>query len=338
MKKIVSILLCSCLILSLFGCSPKSEDKQKEKDTVTEASNEADSKKDIDFPKDTITAIVPFGVGGTADLLTRGVAGQGEKYFGKPMVVTNVLGAGGAVALTEYLKEKANTHKIQMVGINQFALAPFVKEVAYKWEDFEPVIGLIEQQFVLLANPKTSKIKSLEDLIEYGKENTIKYGSDGPGTLTYLLQLELFKQAGVDAKTIVYNGAVESMNQLLGGHIDVAVTEVSLAKEHVKNGDLVPLTIFNNKPFTGYENVEDVPAVTDLGYDVVATGDLFFVTRAGTDPEVIQKLHDGIAEIYKDEDFIKFISGMGKEPNPIDNKEIKEKVNKQIEAIKTFLE
>ena len=65
--------------------------------------------KDVNWPEKPVIITVPWAVGGLADQANRALAQQGQKYLGQPIIPENKIGAGGIVALTEYLREKPNS-------------------------------------------------------------------------------------------------------------------------------------------------------------------------------------------------------------------------------------
>lgn len=123
-----------------------------------------------------VTIITPWAVGGLADQINRAMSEYGKEQYGQPLLADNILGSGGAVALTEYTKEKPNTHKLILGGEGSFAIAPLTMKVAYKFEDFVPVINIYSSTFVLVTNPRTKvdSIPSLKEYIAKGKKSKLR--------------------------------------------------------------------------------------------------------------------------------------------------------------------
>lgn len=98
-----------------------------------------------DWPSEPITVICPWAVGGVADLVNRAAAVYGEEQLGQPVLATNELGAGGNVALTNYLKNSANTHNLIFGGEGGFSIAPNIEgkeAIMFKYADFIPVFNM----------------------------------------------------------------------------------------------------------------------------------------------------------------------------------------------------
>lgn len=128
------------------------------------------------WPTAPVTIITPWAVGGLADQINRAMSEYGKEQYGQPLLADNILGSGGAVALTEYTKEKPNTHKLILGGEGSFAIAPLTMKVAYKFEDFVPVINIYSSTFVLVTNPRTKvdSIPSLKEYIAKGKKSKLR--------------------------------------------------------------------------------------------------------------------------------------------------------------------
>jgi tripartite-type tricarboxylate transporter receptor subunit TctC len=266
--------------------------------------NGASKKGNLDYPKKQLKIIVPGGPAGNMSVNTRIVAKYLEKEIGKPVVVENRPGAGGIIGATEYLLEKANSETIIVLPSLIQAVAPLYRKVHYKADDFVPIIGLTSEVSLVLANPKKTGIKNFKDLLKYGKEKTVMFGSGGPGTYNYLAEAALFKKAGIKANTIPHKSAGEGITNVLGGHTDVTLAAAPLVADYVTDGSLKPLFVFGRKPYTGFSGVT-VPDIASLGYKVDFDSYVYFAARKGTDKKVINFLYQKIKSVYQNREFRK---------------------------------
>ena len=276
------------------------------------------------WPGEAITMTCPWGAGGIADLTIRAIAQYGEKYFGYPIVPVVRTGAGGAVAITEFTKYKPNDPQIIMASEGLFAITPLTNTVSYSWDDYVPVIGSAYSAFSLVSK-SGSGIKTLEDLIAYGKENTVTIAITGDG----LLFVGAFcTEAGIDYTAVPYSSANEQLAAVLAGDVDVGVTHPALAKENYRAGEINPLVVFDDEPWV--DEVYNIPPVTDFGFDVVFPNQNFFLMPAGTDPEIIRTVHENIAQIYQEPDFIEVTKKLNIVMRPADKEEIEAHINNAI--------
>lgn len=319
MKKLVKVIACT-LALTLgvagVGC-------QKKEDKST-----ADS-----WPKEAVTIICPWAVGGLADQVNRAMAQYGEALLGQPLLADNVLGSGGAVALTNYLQEKPNSHKLIFGGEGSFAIAPLTSEVTYKFEDFIPVINIYSSTFVLSANSKTG-IDSFKGLEEYAKNNTIKVATNGTASSEALQCAALFDEMGAKFQIIPYDGANEALTAAISGEVDFAVTHASLAREFVKSGDVLPVVAFDKEKVI--DEVYNLDCVADYGYDTWMTNVCAVFMRAGTEQAVVDKMYDVILNILKNEEFLATAQNIGLNIDPMTGEEVKAYIDSCMEKAEKY--
>ncbi|HZG85408.1 tripartite tricarboxylate transporter substrate binding protein [Paenibacillus sp.] len=309
MRRNAIVALLVVTLLAMVGCS--------------QATNGSSS-----YPSGDLTFLVPYPAGGVNDIVTRQVAQMGKEYFNHPAVVLNRPGASGTLGTTEYMQEKANSHKLLLASRSIFVTVPLVQDVQYAFADIEPVIGIDNVEFIVYTNPKKTGIDSVEKLIEYGKSNTIKYGSAGPGSDLHLIQAGLFAMAGVKAEAVVFGGGGEAINNVAAGHIDVAVGPPGAGLTLIKEGSIVPIAVAGPAAYTGFEGMT-VPTLKETGYDISYPGLNFFAMKAGTDAANIQFMYDQIAKIYETEAFKEVVNNTKLDLKPIGPDEIKQYIAEQ---------
>ena len=290
-KKLLASVMVMMVGVTVIGCQSK------------DASGEATE----NWPTEAVTIICPWAVGGLADQVNRAMSEYGKELLGQPLLADNVLGSGGAVALTQYLQEKANSHKL-IFGEGSFAIAPLTSEVAYKFEDFIPVINVYSSTFVLSANPKTN-VDSFKALEEYAKNNVIKVATNGTASSEAMQCAALLNEMGANYQVVPYDGANEALTAAVSGEVDFAVTHASLAREFVKSGDVNPVVAFDEKKLV--DEVYNLDCVVDYGYDTWMTNVCAVFMRAGTDQVVVDKMYDVLNQILTNEKFLATADNIG---------------------------
>ncbi|MGY6772866.1 tripartite tricarboxylate transporter substrate binding protein [Gallibacterium sp. ZY190522] len=318
LKKLLAVSLAGVLGLSLLtGCK---EDKKAQQE----------------WPSGPVTIITPWAVGGLADQVNRAMSEFGKAQFGQPLLADNILGSGGAVALTEYLKEKPNSTKMIFGGEGSFAIAPLTMKVAYKFEDFVPVINVYSSTFILLTNPRTG-VKSYQDLaqaIKEGKE--IKIGANGVNSSEALQSAALIDEMSGKFKIIPYEGANQALAAVVSGEIDFAVTHASLAKEFAKAGNIIPVIAFDNKPLK--DDVYDLPSVTQFGHDTWMTNICAVFMRAGTDPANVEKAYNALKNIMQEPKFQQVAKNIGVNIDIQDSQWVKSYIDSTMVKAKKYAE
>lgn len=278
-----------------------------------------------EWPTAPVTIITPWAVGGLADQINRAMSEYGKEQYGQPLLADNILGSGGAIALTEYVKEKPNTHKLILGGEGSFAIAPLTMNVAYKFDDFVPVINIYSSTFVLLANPKT-KVNNMETLKDYiAKGKLIKVGVNGTNSSEALQTAALITEMGGKFKLIPYDGANEALTAVVSGEVTFATTHASLAREFVKNGDVKPVVAFDEKKLQ--DDVYNLDSVVDHGFDTWMTNICAVFIRAGTDQAIVDKNYNALKAILENPKLQQTAKNIGIRLDIRDGKAVKEYID-----------
>jgi tripartite-type tricarboxylate transporter receptor subunit TctC len=257
-----------------------------------------------------ITIVVPVTVGGNMDVKARIFAKYLPKYVeGVNVVVENRPGASGITALTEYLLEKPDTSKILYLSLGHSIITPFFSETRYTKDDFVPLYVTDSVENGLFVNPAKTGVKTVADLIAYGKGKIVKFGANSNND-TFLMTKVLLTLAGLKSDVVSANSAPEHLVNCLAGTVDVAYAALNLGRDYVEEGKLWPLGAFTVEPYTGYKGMT-VPTFTEQGYDAAYTAYTYFGIRKGTSDAVVKYLEDVFAKIGNDPDFKKEFAAAG---------------------------
>lgn len=246
---------------------------------------------------------VPFAAGGAADTIAR-IVGQGlQKTYGKSVVINNLTGAGGAIAAADLTTAQTDATEMMVGGIAMFTLTPlFNKDVKMNLDDYQFVSNLVMEDQILFVNPEASGIRDWEGLVEYGKNNRVVYGSNTPGGATHMLAAMLFGEAGIEAEAVTSDGSAKDLLALAGGNVVCAIGNASLGIQYIDEGSLVPILVFSEEPYTGYEGIE-VPTAKSFGYDVVFQTCNFLMTKKDVNPADVEAIHQAILDYSETDEF-----------------------------------
>src|ERR1700732_653612 len=163
------------------------------------------------YPDHNVTIVVPFPPGGQADLAARPVAQKIQELLGKPFIIDNRGGAGGAIGNALVARAEPDGYTLLMT-LSSLAVLPeadrlFDRPAAYEVSQFAPVARVLADP-TLLAVPVSAPWKTLQDFVDDAKKRPgeIPYGSSGPyGTLH--VAMEMFaNRAGTKLLTISFRG------------------------------------------------------------------------------------------------------------------------------------
>lgn len=279
---------------------------------VTAASSPA-----ADYPDRALKLIVPWAAGGDTDVIFRPLAPLLQKYLGEPVVIANVSGASGTVGEREAASAAPDGYTL--FGAHDFIHSVYfggMTELKYS-EAFEPVCMIASTPSVVTVGSKTPW-KSFKELVADAKKRPgqIVVGASLGSTSQYSMALAA-KAAGISFKYVPYDGTAKRMNALLGGHIEVADSNLT-QKSKVDAGLLRFLANMAEKRSPG---LEDVPTLKELGYDVEYSVNRGIMVPKGTPAAVIAKLNDACAKATKEPEYGKSMLLQGTEVRYMDPKD-----------------
>jgi tripartite-type tricarboxylate transporter receptor subunit TctC len=242
------------------------------------------------YPTKPVRLIVPFPVGGIADIYGRIVAARLGETWGQPVVVENRTGAGGNIGADLVAKSPPDGYTIGIGSIGTHAVNPtlFSRMPYDAVNDFAPIAHLLEAEGLLVVHPSVPA-NSVPELIAYARANPgkLSFASAGMGTASHLAG-ELFKSmAKVDMNHIPYKGNVPAITDLLAGQTSLIFATMPTVLPHVKAGKLRPLATIGAERSAA---APDLPTVAEAGLDGFAvTNWIGFFAPARTAPEIVQR-------------------------------------------------
>ncbi len=264
-----------------------------------------------DWPSKQITIVVPFGAGGSADLLARILATHMQGKFGQAVVVENRPGAGGSIGTGYVAKAAPDGHTLLLGTVSSIAVnAALYPNLPFNVErDLQPVTQLVSFPNLLIVNPKLP-IKDVPELIAYLKKNEgkVNYGSSGVGTSSHL-SVVMFEQAiGTKMTHIPFKSTGDVLNSMLGGNIDLAIDSMTTVWPHAKQGTIRPLAVSTPKRSA---SAPDIPTIgeTVKGFEAVAWQGLF--APAGTPRPIVDRLAAEAKRIWALPEVIKSLENAG---------------------------
>ena len=252
------------------------------------------------YPSHTVTIVVPFGPGGSADVYARVLAERLGRETGQPFVVENRPGAGAVIGTQFVAKSAPDGYTLLMMSNTQTVNESLLHHKPYAlMRDFVPVAPVNEAPLVLVVRSGLAA-KTLPELIALAKANPgkLNYASSGTGT-PYHMAGELFKSmAGIDVVHIPYKSSGEARTGVLGGQVDMMFDAVSTMADLISTGKVRALATTGK---TRSSVLPDVPTMAELGLpDYTATLWLGIVAPRGTPQAIVDLLNQKIARVVND--------------------------------------
>ena len=251
------------------------------------------------YPSKPIRIIIPFPIGGIADVFARIIGGKLNEAWGQPVVVENRAGAGGNIAAEFVAKSPPDGYTLVVgsIGTHAVNVSLFKKIPFDPVRDFAPISMMLEAEGLLVLHPSLPA-KNIKELIALAKARPgqIVYASAGNGTAGHLSGELLKSMAKVDLVHVPYKGNVPAITDLIGGQTSLLFATMPTVLPHVKSGRLNAIAVTGAKRSPA---APELPAIAETlpGYDVTNWVGAF--APAGTPRDVISKLHAEIVRVMQ---------------------------------------
>src|SRR6266700_1548387 len=249
------------------------------------------------FPSRQITLVVPFPPGGSTDVAARIMAERMRPLLGQPVIIENVGGAGGSIAVGRVARAAPDGYTFD-IGQWDTHVGSVIYPLTYDLEkDFEP-IGLISSNPQLMVAKNDLPANNLAELVAWMKLN--------PGKINFVNQNAAANVSGVlfenltkqKVQLIPYRGAGPAMTDLVAGTVDLLVVQGAVALPQIRGGKIKALANLSAKRSA---SMPDIPTADETGVPgLYMSGWFGFFAPKGTPKDVIAKLNAAAIEALAD--------------------------------------
>lgn len=291
------------------------------------------------WPSKPITYIVPFGPGGTTDVLARLLATKAGPALGTSFVIENKAGAGGSMGSDYTAKAAPDGYTIQGGTISSHAInVSLYSRLPYDpVRNFQPItlIGSMPNVLVVRAD---SPYRSVQDVMAAArsKPGSINYASSGNGTSQHLSGVFFEQMTGGKMVHVPYKSSAESLTALLSGQgADIIFENLAPALPFIKAGKLRALGVTSEKRSA---SVPEVPAIAETlpGFGIVSWQAIF--APAGVPRPVVDRLATEMIRAINDPEIRANLVAQGIEPGGMSPAELgafqKSEIDKWARVIK----
>jgi tripartite-type tricarboxylate transporter receptor subunit TctC len=260
-----------------------------------------------EYPEKPISYIIPFGPGGESDITARHQQPFFKEKFGQDVVISYKPGGGGAVGWAQLNSIKGDGYTIMGTNLPHIIVKPLQKDVGFKTDDITNVYMFHYTPDALVVT-KDSPFKTLQDLIDYAKENPGKLtlSGSGKGTANHLAQIRFDGMAGVKSTYVSFKGTGKAVAAVLGDQVKASWGYTSVGAKHSEQVRLLAVAMEARHP-----KFPDVPTFKELGFDLVSGAYRGIAVPKSTPEAVRVKLSQMIGEINADPEFRKRMENDG---------------------------
>jgi tripartite-type tricarboxylate transporter receptor subunit TctC len=245
------------------------------------------------YPSRQITLVVPFPPGGSTDVAARILAEHMRARLGQPVVIENVGGAGGSIAVGRVARAAPDGYTID-IGQWDTHVGSIIYKLDYDLQkDFEP-IGLISNNPQLMVAKKDLPAGNLKELIAWMKANPGKVNYVNQNAAANVTGVIFEKLTGQKLHYIPYRGAGPAMTDLVSGQVDLLVVQGAVALPQIRAGKIK--AIANLSPQRS-ASMSDIPTSDETGVPgLYMSGWFGFFAPKGTPKNVIATLNSAMVE------------------------------------------
>jgi len=264
------------------------------------------------YPEQTVRILVGFPAGTAPDVAARIVADRFAQNWGKPVVVENITGASGNIAVDRAAKSPRDGYTLLMGGNSSLIMSVSLTDKLPfdPVKDFAPISQIFVAANLLVVHPDVPA-KSIAELVALAraKPGELTYGHTGPGSSQHLAG-ELFKyMAKVSIQPVGYRGSTAVLPDLLAGRLTMSFSNVVNAAPLVREGKLRAFAVSSRKRSVA---APDLPTMDESGYPGFEAVPWFgLLAPVGTPQAIIDKVHQETVRVLGQPDVRKKFEDAG---------------------------
>ncbi len=248
------------------------------------------------WPSRPLRLVVPFGLGGAADVAARFVAEPLSAALGVPVVVENKPGAGGSIGTDLVAKAGADGHTLVVLGNTAAANETLQPQRGYVLlRDLTAVAPINIANNVLALHPSVPATTLPEFIAllkrEPGKWN---YAHSGPGTPYHLAGEMLKAMAGVDMVAVSFRGSNEARTALIAGQVPIMFDGIPSMAPQISGGRVRGLATTGSRRDAF---LPDLPTVAETvpGFEYPIW--IGLMMPAATPRPIVERLHAEVTRV-----------------------------------------
>ena len=254
------------------------------------------------YPARSVRIVVPFAVGGPADIYGRFLGAKLSEALGQPFVIENRPGGGSIVGTDAVVKSAADGYTLLVMSNTHTVNETLIPKKPFDlMKDLAPISGINYSDLLLVVHPSVPA-GNLREFIALAKSQPgkLNYASSGPGT-PYHMAGELFKyMAGVDIVHVPHKGSDQARTAILGGQVQMMFDAITTMAGQARAGKVKALGTSGTARSAITPEMPTVSEAGVQGYE--ATIWLGLMAPAGTPRPVLERLSAEVNRIVNSAD------------------------------------
>ncbi|APE44451.1 Bordetella uptake protein [Sulfitobacter alexandrii] len=285
-----------------------------------------------EYPERAIEVTIPAPAGGGTDTSARKLATLLEEELGTSLAILNVAGGGGSVGVTQFMMDKPTGYSLLATWNSPITTVPQVQNVAYDIDSFTPIASTSETAYTMCVSPDFPAETGEEFLAELAANpGKYTYGNDGIGGTMQMAAERIFQAKEIEAVAIPFGGAGETLQNFLGGHVDIYGGSISPVLPYTESGEAKCLIVTSANPV---EALPKAAGLEELGLGAEET--LLWrmvLAPAGLDPAIAERLAAALETTVNDPSYVEFLATKGEIPNVVTGDALAERLRNEYDAL-----
>jgi tripartite-type tricarboxylate transporter receptor subunit TctC len=263
------------------------------------------------WPSRPIRFVVPVAPGGATDVAARLLKEPISKALGVPIIVENKTGGAGVIATESVVHSPPDGYTFAIVYTSHAGNPALLESVPYdSIKDITPV-AFVWRAYLAFSVNKDVPITNIAELVARAKEEPgkLSYATGGVGLASHFAGARLEQVAGIKLTHVPYRGAGPALLDVLGGHVPILVSNISVAAPDAATGRLRPLAVTSPERSPIFPNL---PTVAESGFPGYQISEWFgIIGPAGLPDDIVTRMNKAINDAARTPDVVERFNAMG---------------------------
>jgi len=248
------------------------------------------------WPSRPIRLVIPFGAGGTTDIIGRLMADEMSRFLGQPIVVENRGGAGATLGTGLVAAAAPDGYTILLSTISGMAIGNTLYRERIQWDadrDFAHIAMLLGTPYLLVVNPRFPANSVAEYVAEARRRpQGLEFATSGVGSVPHLLGLRLAQATGIGLTHIPYRGGAQAATDVIAGVVPSMIDSLTAASANIRAGAYRVLAFSSPARIADFA---EIPTFAELGMPQLnADGWAGLAAPARTPRPVLERLAEAV--------------------------------------------
>lgn len=268
-----------------------------------------------------VRIVVPFGPGGSNDVIARTMSPVMAKRLGNSIVVDNRAGASGAIGADYVAKGPKDGSLLLLTSSTLVTAAAITPTTPYDINTAFAPVAMVGKGPLLLAVSAATSIRSPADLVAAARArpDQLTYGTAGIGSIAHMATEMLGDAAKIQLRHVPYKGAADSLLDLAAGRIDIMISNYSSLLPQIKAGRVRTIAVTSPQPA---ETFPDLPTLGSVAPGYAADVWVSVFAPAGTPAALINRFNAEIIAVAQATDVRSLLVSDGTVPAPLPPAEV----------------